>query len=232
MVDILIYFNADNAFRFSWCTGYDFESIKNAKFNISTKFTRLCYLTTDTYRMYLIYSRDLGYVWRPYLFSDNTWRVLDKHLWNIKDVSPDALSSEQSLREAIEFQMVLQWRNSLEGYYDTAPESSKILALLKTHPYMEALQEFRLTYCPADIQRDPEWSGAVEVFCTDGSIFIPFKEADSGEEKLLLKYATFVPDSIVDSIANKITGIIDSIISRFKNIHWSDIRFCVNKLWR
>lgn len=227
----MIYYNADKAMKFEWCNGYSFDSAKAVAGAKMDGMVRLCFLTTEVYRMYLAYIPGSGYEWRPYVYRDNALRLLDHHLWRIRPVPDDIWESEEKLRSALEFQMVLQWRNSPEGYYDQHPSAEEIMASLGEHATTETLDFLRYTYGMADVQRDPEWDGAVEVFCDEGSLLIPFVGGeDDAVKSLLLGYATFVPDSRVGYAATKFVRALDRVSSWLSNVHWSSIRSRVDRV--
>lgn len=227
----MIFYNAEKALVFSWCPDWDLSALQGILSKRTDEVVRICFMTTQVYRIYLV-STPEGLCYWPYIYSNNAWRLLHRHLWKIRDVALDSLSSKEGVYKALEFQMVLQFRDSIEGYFTNLPTAEQITASLGDDPTLGLLDYYRYTYYGADVQEDDEWDGAVEVHCDGGSLLLPYFEAEDGEKHIIAEYATYVPDGVVSNLVRKVTSIFDSAISAVQNVHWSNLRLRVEKRWR
>lgn len=219
---------------FRWCNGRAFEDI-TARAGLKSdplnppKPDRYLYVGTQKSRIYLVHDGK-KFLCEPYVLKNNSWQKLYAHKMHVRDVTPEAISSEDALREFLSFQMLLQFRNSVEGFYDDPLSAKEILAALPEDATTETLERLRYTYYEADVQRDPEWDGAVDVLSAEGHIYIPYRVGEDGERHLIVKYATFSPYSHAQMFISKVSSGIDHWLSKFGGLRWSEIRSRIEKI--
>lgn len=229
VVMTLIFHNAEKSFDFKWCSKYNFEYVRwLCQESPDIQPCLLCYLTTESTRLYLKYD-ERHFSWAPYVLVNNSWRVLNRHQWKVCDVISDNLSTESELVRALELQHVRQWRDSITGYYSEFPDRRYILSALGESPHLETLEYLKITYYSADVQDDPEWDGAIQIHCRNGILLIPYSIDTEGSKMLIVHFATFVPDSAFTSFCTFVHRAIDAVESFFRNIHWSAIRTLLNR---
>lgn len=219
--------NAEKAFAFAWCNGYEFDNIHDGSLaKVDALSVRVCYMTTQVYRIYLVFVESRFEYW-PFQYRDSVWRKLNQHSWAVKDVSDADLESLSSLQQALSFQMILQFRDSVDGFYYEFPEPQVVLDSLGPQATVSTLDALRYTFHPAVVQDDEEWDGAVEVQCKSGVLLIPFKESEDGQRCLVRRYATYVPDSKAAHLAQRIYKKVSNLVSPVRDLHWSNLRFLV-----
>lgn len=227
----LIFNNADKAFQFAWCRGYDLSSISELRGAKVNGMVRLCYMTTEIYRVYLVYDESARFSWRPYTYRENAWRLVPQHSWKVRAVEEGDLVSEKALFKALEFQMVCQWRSSVEGWHDELPSPESVRACLGDAPTTQTLDYFRINYYEVEVQHDPEWDGAIQVLCSTGTLLFPYwDDPDGGPRKLVTKYTTFIPDSRVEQAVTGGARFIDRIVSAVQNLRWTNFRLLVDNI--
>ena len=229
-VVILISSNNDpNAFQFEWCFGFTFENFQQKVEKFGHRMARICYISTEVYRIYLVHSEDSGFFYCPYMLANNAWKMLPRHNWHVKDVSTIVFSSVQELRRSLEFQIIYQWRDSIEGWRCSPPDHEEVLDSAKDGDSLDVLRRQHIRFYEAEVQQDPEWDGAVQIWCMDGILLIPYVNGDTDKDPvMLMRYATFIPDSKVKCIGSKVSKFIDKLTSSVQNIRWSYIRNFVN----
>lgn len=225
----LISSDPSSRYKFGWCYGYNFNSISSIISDANVTRQRLCYLSTEIYRIYLMYSKSPvgnNFSWVPYQYRDHQWEVLPYRLRRTQPVKPEELLTESSLVKAMQFQMALQWRDSMEGYYYNQPSYEEVKRALSTYATTDTLEFLKLRYYEVSVEEDPEWEGAVQVLCAEGYILYPYRKSTAGSQRILLtQYATFVPESRVEDLARKGSDFLNKLESLFNNLNWSDIRF-------
>lgn len=217
--------NSEKAFVFSWCTGYSLASLQDHSQLKVDGAVRICFITTQVYRMYVVADAE-GYHYWPFVFEDGMWRKLHKHLWVVGSPKPGDFKDEGQLWESLCFQMVEQFRSSVEGFYDEHPTKDEVLQRLGVGAKVGRLDELRYSWHSTDVQDDEEWDGAVEIVCNDGSLLIPYKGSEDCNPNctLITKYATFYPDSLVQSTVQRANCWMDKVSSAMRNMHWSNVR--------
>lgn len=228
---ILIFNNAEKAFEFVWCRGHSMDSIRGLRGTKVNGMARLCYMTTEVYRIYLVYGEGKQFSWRPYVYREHAWRLVPQHSWRVRQVDEENLISEKALRKALEFQMVCQWRSSVEGWHGELPSPESVRACLGEAPTTQTLNYFRINYYEAEVQHDPEWDGAIQVLCSTGTLLFPYRnDPAGGPRKLVTRYTTFVPDSRVEQAVTRGARFIDRITSAVQNFRWTNFRLLVDDI--
>lgn len=218
-----------SVYEFEWCTGATYEELKGYLQNSRLpEFKRLCRVSTSASRVSLeIVSGKLQYA--AYSYRDNRWRSVYRHNSNLTEFCVEDAQTEDKLRECMVYQMTRQFRDTALGFYDEPPKKSEVLHSLREGDTVARLMELRYTVYPARVQQDEDWDGAVSVVCFEGDLLLPYKQC-GGEQRLILKYATFVPHSKVEAATTKCNSWFDSVESLFSNIRWSTLRSKLNSL--
>lgn len=216
--------NSKKSFVFKWCGTHTLESVSNPELIQASKHTRLCYITTEIYRIYLVAGYGSLAYW-PFQLVEGVWVKLHNHMWVVADVEDQHLHTEDTLWEAMCFQIVKQFRSSVESYYADAPKGREVLMRLHPGDSVDALERLRYTWHYIDVQEDKEWAGAVAVVCSDGELLLPYKLTN--DKELLLEYATFYPDKPLQGLTSCVSGCIEKISSIVRNLHWSNIRLYI-----
>lgn len=220
----LILGDTAKAFKFVWCRGASFGNLVSG----ADCSGFICYISTERSRIYLV-GCEGKLEFRPYEFTDNAWRPLNKHQWVVDTVSADCLKSEDALLRTMEFQIIKQWRDSITGYYYDAPEAEDILARLGDNSSTATLDTLRVTYFAAEVQQDDEWDGAIQVPCKAGVLLLPYRFVDNSKQ-LLKVYATFVPDSPTYGLFKLCRKVFCAAESALQNLHWSNLRLHIEKV--
>lgn len=219
--------NSEKAFAFSWCAGYSLASLQDSGWYAREEGAlRVCFITTQVYRIYIVVDEDGLHYW-PFEFEDGMWRKLHKHLWVVGEPRAEDFVSESALWDALCFQMVKQFRSSVESFYGDPPTHEEVQARLGSGLQVSVLDTLRYTWHTVYVQEDEEWDGAIEVLCADGSLLIPYRGEHLLASRLLTEYATFYPDSYLQSATNKVSKLFDNIFSAVRNLHWSNVRLFI-----
>ena len=218
-------------FEFAWCTGFDLSTAQGLRpYNrVDDLELRLCYISTQTNRVYLIHCNK-GYVYVPFTYTGGGWRKLYDHLVKVKDFEPSDLDTEYALKAKMEYNLILQFRSSAEGYYDEHPKASDIISRVKDGMTVNDLHNMRYTVYDASVQEDKEWDGAVKVLCDNGWLLYPYLESEDGEKYLITEYVTKAPDSVVQSALEEIGSAYGQLETMLRSIHFSTIRRLIDKI--
>ena len=209
-----------STYVFQWCRDWNWDSISTNEVTVDTK---VCFAGVSNKRVYLVKTASGSYLYRPYVFDDNSWRMVFPHEHRVRPVKPDDLESQDNLVVSLELQMTLQFRDSVEGYYDTFPSMSEVCSRVTSLFTCEDLDRIHLTFYETEVQEDPEWDGAIRVLCSDGCVLYPYKEVDNTRH-LLAQYATKVADSKLSAFSASVVSFVNKLTSAVTSLHWSDLR--------
>lgn len=215
-------------FNVVWAEGWRreiaLEFIEKTKGNPAE--LRICTISTQHHCVSLVATDGKG-KFVPFEYRENQWRKLYPHKWRVDKFDPRCLESEEEFQRVLERQMLLQFPDQAIGYYDEFPSAEAIKGNLREGFRVCDLAAYRYTVYEANVQRDPEWDGAIQILCDGGCLLVPYY----GEQKYLIpKYATFKADSVGDSLLSKVGAFFEGISGFFVNLHWSDFRRHIDEL--
>lgn len=211
-------------YRICWARGVDINLIKELQSNLSQQSKALVEISTQTMKITLHFKSGVGFRFVPRRYVDGAWAELYPHETLVKSVTDEMLVSTESVESALVNQMMLQFRSSMEGYYDSRfPAVDQVLAAISSDPWTHILNDNYYVYYLSDIEEDPEWDGGYEVYCEGGKLLVPYMETSktmlSGDPDymLLAQHATFVPDNPVGHYAGHwLDKVRDRLSSLFR----------------
>ena len=217
-----------SVYRFSFLPEVTLETIRDLLGSKTAEPRRVCYITTSHSRIYMwVVDGELRLI--PYAHSNNAWRELYRHEWNIAPINPNILDSEEALIAVLEKAMARQFKDSVMGFYDELPDRHAVLLSLKEGSTVASMKRLQFSVYETLVNKDPDWDGGVEIMCKDGSIVVPYKwtvrDSENHEHKLLLaEYAMFVPDNLIKAVAIKMESLRGKIERIFEGISIINIR--------
>jgi len=224
-----------DVYKTTWQTGESFETLK-ANIGVKReKAQRFVTIAVQKERICLMLNTEGAPYYAPYVHEEGAWRPVNARDIKVDAVSEHALVSEENLDAALHRQMLLQFRDSICSYYDEYPDADTICATLDADPRMSTMCRYRYVFHLTDVEDDPEWDGAYNVYCAKGSLVIPYVEREPEEiddPRLLMQHATFIPDSGMANVAGKAGGFFGRIGDAIRNLHWSNVRQTLNGAWR
>lgn len=227
-VGILNLCKFEQTFDVCWLNAQSVETLPQAiaATKGDSRTVRLLYIGTQLTRVYVL-SRNGVASFVPFAYQEGCWTPLFIHQWRVDRWDDKFLASEEQFYEYLERQMLLQFSACVTGWYDNPPSSSDVLSVLVDGDTVETLDYYRFSSYSVEVQRDPEWDGAVQVLCDGGTLLLPYAGQD---KQLILKYATFVADSVGTKVSGVLSGVMDKCFSFFGNLHWSNFRYRINQI--
>lgn len=225
----------ENVYKIFWQPGTDFAALKSDLGRPRETPQRYVTISVQKERICLTLDQKGVPSFVPYVHEEGAWRSVYARNVKVEDVTEHMLENEDTLGHALYHQMLLQFRDSVCGYYTDYPTMDEIMAVLDNDPRMSAMCRERYIFYEVSVEDDPEWDGAYSVFCAKGHILIPYITRDAGEQddpRLLTQHATFVPESGISNMADKASGLFGRIGDLFRNLHWSNVRQTLNGVWR
>lgn len=218
----------DNTFVVTWASGWRREIAEEfiRRTKGSSQPVRVCTVSTQHHCVSLVASNGTAH-FEPYEYSENQWRKLYSHRWRLDEFDFECLKSDEEFKAVLEHQMLLQFPDYTMGYYDDFPTVEQIKCSILDGYCVDDLRKLRYSYYEAEVQRDPEWDGAIQILCEGGWLLIPY----FGDERYLIpRYATFVPESVGVTFLDKFGTLFDRIVGFIGNLHWSDFRRHIDEL--
>lgn len=215
-----------SAYRFSYTPEVTLETIRDLLGSRTAEPQRVCYITTSHSRIYVwVVDGELRLI--PYSHSNNAWRELYRHEWNIAPVTKEILESEEVLVASLERAMARQFKDSVMGFYDDQPDRWTVMMSLHEGVTAADMRNLQFAVYDTMVSKDPDWDGGVEIHCKNGLIVVPYKlsvpeSEDPSHKVLLAEYAMFVPDNLMTAVAVKmeaIRGRLEDIFSGFSFIN-------------
>lgn len=230
-----MHFNTRNAYDYYWQPGMNYEFLKKCLGVEHENVVRILTFSVQKERICLIIDKSGEPKFIPYTRSEGAWRQVPARDLKVEDVTSGMLESEESLMEAMQRQMLIQFRDSVCGYYYDQPTYREILQALITNPTKNGIEAQRYIYYEVENENDPDWDGVYEVVCDKGVVLIPYVTRELGEDidpRLLLEHGTFVADSGIAHFVDGLSEVFGRMFDIARNMHWSSIRQKLNGVWR
>ncbi len=221
---------SNNAYKVTWHNGWDFNFLQHRREDRFETLVKIVTIQVQKARICLVCS-NTGLQYVPYVYIGSVWQKVVKRDLKVEAVSPLIFESEESFKEGLERQMLLQFRTSMVGFYDDFPPRDEILQVLRAHPTMSRMRAMRYTFYKVKVQDDPEFDGAFEVYCKEGSLIVPYRNNEDGDATLIIKWANFRKNNDPESVLDRVGQKLDGISGFFGNIHWSNIRSKIEGVW-
>lgn len=214
---------------FYYCTIWNYEKIKEA-LSVASVHTRVCYMTTESCRMYLIIrGKTLEYM--PYTKSDNKWHPvrMNSSVESINVVK--YCRSEEDLKTILHSAFDTQFPQAAESYYQTIPNYSEIKPALLACPQESTLVENHLIYTVDDDTGIDDGDGIITIVTGDGQCMVPYSDVE-GIKVLQMYRAKLHPDSKIEFLNESFWRKISDFVSQLQCISWSSFRRLIDNLLR
>ena len=162
---------------FKFCQGLDFNSISDKAFS---RRTRLCYISTEQYRMYLCGTTN-GFALSFFRKDNNQW-ICVRQSTRLKDFSFVIPFSEEELIDYLLRLFYMQFPEANETYWGFLPTMGLIMEMLYLYPTVSEM-EYHHFKCIPDLSVEvDDADGIATLVCSDGVVMVPF-DAVSVDDK-------------------------------------------------
>lgn len=223
-------FDTNNAYKVTWSANCSFDRLKVIDLSKLSSAMRLATIQVQKQRVCLVADYS-GYRFVPYEYINSVWKPVNTRDIRVEKVTPEMFESEEIFNENLKRQMMLQFKESVMGFYSDLPGKDEILRVISANPKKSTMREARYTFYKARVAEDPEFDGAFEVHCSDGTLIVPYVGNPDEDPELLVKYANYIKGSDATSRLNRLGRWLDSVVGFVGNIHWSDFRTMLEGVW-
>lgn len=221
-----------NAYLIKWDGDFTFDKFKALNPKSLESPTRIITIQVQKERVCLVASSEYGFMYVPFYMQDGTWRRVPARDLRIEAVPDAAFTNEESLKESLTRQMMLQFRSSVAGFYADLPSHREVLSVITAHPRKSTMRAAKYPFYKITVVEDPEFDGAFEVYCNGGSLIVPYVGDPESDATLLPEYANFVKNMDYESVFDRIGQRLDGLAGLFSNFHWSNFRTKLEGVWR
>ncbi len=216
--------NKDSRSLFSFCTRWNFPL---ARIAVGRKncMARLCYVTTQQYRMYLQLSASgLSYI--PCIKEEHQW-ITDDLLPRVPQPEFKILFHDVvTLQRVMTEHFFLQYPKAEECFFESLPTTEEVMMALSSNPKGEELSaRFYLFHTEEDKDVD-DGDGVVVILVEEGRLMLPYSylEGRSKDYTLQLYRAKLHPDSLTIYYGNKFWKLVDKAVDTLRGVSWGNFR--------
>ena len=225
MINII---GSHNRSQFNYCIDWNYEKIA-AKPKVELK-TRVCYITTKAFRVYLVFVSH-GFEFHPFEYIHMKWvKVRLDDRVNIPTFE-ELTQSEERLKELMVELFFRQFPKAEESFYDKLPSVEDVKDKLNLCPTVQEIDKNFYMYNVKELSNMKDANGIVSVNVDEGSLDIPFVKNENEEIKLLVDRCTVRPESKILYLYNRIFDRIDAFIVKLQLISWQSFRRYVETLY-
>lgn len=222
----------DVKYIFSFCPGVDYNFCISGE-RKSTGAKRLCYVTTQKYRQYLVCCGDSLY-YTPYVKREHQWFEV-KLKERVSQINTKRmLSSKECLRQYMVSDFFVQFPEAEECFFDSLPTCREVRSALYDNPYGSEIQKkFYIHICHKDDLSVDDADGVVDILCEEGTLSIPFRDCTvKGVEdfKLQMYRSLLHPDSKLVYFNQCFWELLDNLCSKLRIISWSNLRRLIDEI--
>ena len=215
--------------NFYYCKGWDFSKISGRPSIQVT--TRVCFVTTEVYRMYLALS-PCGMELQAFVHNENKWvksqLVSRVTVPSFEDITKD----EDTLSKTMTSLLYIQFPKAEESYYAELPKADEVLSKLRMNPKVAELRSnfyvFNTKY-PHSVNHS---EGIITVNVEEGNLVIPFFVDEDGETILNVESSSIKLDSRLTFLFNKFGDIVDFVAGKMYLFSWITFRRFVEDKYR
>ena len=162
---------------FKFCQGVEFTALAAKTFD---KRTRLCYISTEQFRMYLCGTPD-GFALSFFKKDNNQWLCV-RQSTRLQEFAFAIPSSEEELVDCLLRVFYIQFPEASETYWDFLPTMRVVMEMLYLYPTVSEM-EYHHFKCITDLSVEvDDADGIATLICSDGSVMVPFDKVSADEK--------------------------------------------------
>lgn len=217
---------------FDFCTRWNFPL---AKIAVDRKncMSRLCYVSTQKYRMYLSLSRK-GLEYIPCIKEEHQWRPVDVLRRVPKPDAAELFRDVITMEQKMTLHFFMQFPEAEVSFFDNLPTAEEVQHAIANKPFGDVLmQNFYMFHRDEDKAVEGA-DGVVVILVDEGRLMLPYtyENGRNHDYNLQLYRAKLHPDSYVSYYGNKFWRVVDNVVSSMHDISWGNFRRLINQFVR
>lgn len=228
MIKFMLSKNARYVFNF--CTRWNFTLSKMA-IERQNCMARLCYVTTQKYRMYLLLSPK-GLRYSPCVKGENQWLPVPVEK---RVPTPDGarmFDNPEVLENQMKEDFFLQFPEAEVTFFENLPSCQEVRATLELNPYGAEMSKRFYMFTRYDEVEVEDADGVVDVLCEEGILSIPFTNCNPelrNDFELQMYRSLLHPDSKIGYANQLFWGFVDNISSNLRSFSWGSVRRLIDR---
>lgn len=216
---------------FAFCTSWDFASAKKAC-AIGMSAVRLCYVTTQKYRLYLtLHGSVLEYY--PCVSTEHQWIPATL----LSRVAPPEgavlFTSAMTLEKEMTKAFFVQFPMAEESYYDVFPTCRELLSILDASPNSCTLKAHLLRYTCDERRAVEDADGVASIYVDEGVYMVPYEYINSESDEFVLQMyrGKLHPSNQLAYWTDRVFEQIENVLGSIGSIRFGRIRTFINNFW-